>query len=303
MAKRSRTHIAAASATARTDAGGGGAPPPAGSTGADRPAAILAYVALAYGITWLAVAPLALDALGWLHLGLSPYWHGLAALGPIGAALLVTARTEGRSGVAALLSRLLRPPRQRHWLAVALLTPPALLLIGIIAARLTGAPWPDGAELARRAAAGGWWLDLTIASVLFGFGEEPGWRGFLQERLQRRFAPLLAALMVGAVWAAWHTPFFTYRFAFGGAGTVVGFFLSMLAGALWLAYLYNASGRSLLVVALWHTLWNVVSLVAAALGSTVVAVTSMLVFALAVGALVAGGPLRLGLEPASEART
>lgn len=299
MAKRSRTHIAAASATGR--AGGAGARAPDGSRGADRPGAILAYVALAYGITWLAVSPLALDALGWVHLGLSPYWHGLAALGPVGAALLVTARCEGRSGVTALMSRLLRPPRERRWLAVALLTPPALLLIAILAARLGGAPWPDGAELARRAGAGGWWLDLTIASVLFGFGEEPGWRGFLQERLQRRFAPLLAALMVGAVWAAWHAPFFTYRFAFGGAGTIVGFFMSMLAGALWLAYLYNASGRSLLVVALWHTLWNVVSLVAAALGSTVVAVTSMLVFALALGALVAGGPLRLGLEPASDA--
>jgi membrane protease YdiL (CAAX protease family) len=40
--------------------------------------------------------------------------------------------------------------------------------------------------------------------------EEPGWRGFALPRLESRFGPLRASLILGTVWAAWHLPLFLY---------------------------------------------------------------------------------------------
>ena len=38
------------------------------------------------------------------------------------------------------------------------------------------------------------------------FGEEYGWRGFLQPLLQRRFGPRKGVLLLGVVWGIWHLP-------------------------------------------------------------------------------------------------
>jgi membrane protease YdiL (CAAX protease family) len=89
--------------------------------------------------------------------------------------------------------------------------------------------------------------------------EEIGWRGFLQPWLQRRHSALTAAVAVSAVWALWHLPLFgitpTYR-AMPAVG-FVGFYLSLLVGALILAWLFIASRGSILVVAVFHAVFDI----------------------------------------------
>jgi membrane protease YdiL (CAAX protease family) len=73
-----------------------------------------------------------------------------------------------------------------------------------------GAP-PDAVPAARipQMLAAGTLAALTIAvpiNALFTFGEEFGWRGYLLPQLLRAMPATPAALLVGAIWGAWHAP-------------------------------------------------------------------------------------------------
>ena len=56
---------------------------------------------------------------------------------------------------------------------------------------------------------------VSLASTLLLWGEEFGWRGYLQVRLLSA-RPLLASVATGLIWGVWHYPFFFLR-AYGGA--------------------------------------------------------------------------------------
>src|SRR5688500_11040728 len=172
-----------------------------------------AYVGLAFALTWSAWLPLLARTQGWADGRPWAGLHLLGSLGPAAAAVVVIAAVHGRSGLADLGRRLTAwRGRGRAW-AFALGVPPLLLLVAASVAALVGGQSPpdlDWAAFGRSAACalvrvGGYWL----ATLLFcGFGEEIGWRGFLQPHLERRFPPVLAANLVAVVWAVWHLPLF-----------------------------------------------------------------------------------------------
>jgi membrane protease YdiL (CAAX protease family) len=45
-----------------------------------------------------------------------------------------------------------------------------------------------------------------ITMLIGGIGEEAGWRGLLQEELERRFGLFKGTLLVGLIWGYWHLP-------------------------------------------------------------------------------------------------
>lgn len=245
---------------------------------------LLLFFGLAYVITWLGVSPLVAADLGLI--GPAPAsLHALGALGPITAALLVA----GRTGMYRQLLRntfLQLPPLA--WLLVAVGSPVALLAVSALGIALWGTERLAWDHLAEQVAQPGWWGGLIVASMVYGFGEEPGWRGVALPRLQERLPAWLATLVLSVLWAGWHTPMFFYRFDFEGAGNIVGFFISMLAGAFWLTFLYNSTRGSVMAVALWHTLWNVANLIAATLATPLVAVLNALMMVLGFSVLLAG---------------
>ena len=53
-------------------------------------------------------------------------------------------------------------------------------------------------------ALGTFFVVLTVGGGL----EEPGWRGFALGRLQQRFSPVKATLLLGFVWGVWHLPLY-----------------------------------------------------------------------------------------------
>ncbi|MGO0884700.1 lysostaphin resistance A-like protein [Clostridioides difficile] len=47
--------------------------------------------------------------------------------------------------------------------------------------------------------------NFATQSILF-FGEEYGWRGFLQEKMQRKFGKRIGVVLLGFIWELWHIP-------------------------------------------------------------------------------------------------
>jgi hypothetical protein len=93
--------------------------------------------------------------------------------------------------------------------------------------------------------------------LLGGWLEEPGWSGYALPEMQKRHAnrqngALLAALQVGVFRAIWHLPLFIYGHI--PWFDVVVFSISF---QLIIAWLFNRSGGSVLVVMWFHLASNV----------------------------------------------
>ena len=105
-------------------------------------------------------------------------------------------------------------------------------------------------------------LDLPVT-----FGEEFGWRGYLQQKLMP-LGPRKAMLLVGAIWAAWHWPiiFLGYNYGFGYWGApVVGPLLwvwVLLPASIFYGWLTLRSG-SVWPAAIAHGVSNACSLLMA----------------------------------------
>ena len=112
-------------------------------------------------------------------------------------------------------------------------------------------------------------LRALPATALWGgpMGEEAGWRGFALPRLQRRFDPLLASVILGAAWGAWHLPLHLtgyYDAAFGGplVGLLMRAFTTVPLAVVF-TWTFNRSGGSVFAMVLLHTAVNITSGLAA----------------------------------------
>ena len=139
---------------------------------------------------------------------------------------------------------------------MALLTVPVgatLISLAIFGPRALDAPsggWPRG--LAEVAAV------LVLQLVLFQLPEEIGFTGFLQHHWQDRYSPLKLTAYVALLWAIWHIPDHLAEEGWGLEQLIsvpvifaIGFVSLFFARALFV-WLYNRTGSSVLLVAIFH---------------------------------------------------
>lgn len=206
--------------------------------------------------------------------------HLPGLLGPAVAALVVTFATKGRAGVRRLLARL-HPGRVPLWGWGVVVATGGLCLLPLLThgsgdpLSYSGAPtWGPAV--------------LLYVLVVNGIGEELGWRGYLVEELAARMRLTGVAVTVWAVWALWHLPLFLVvtNLRDLGWGGRLGWLLGLLCGSVVLTWLYLRGGRSVLLVAVWHLVFNLATAtdwtagVPAAVASTVVMVGGVVVLAL-----------------------
>ena len=96
---------------------------------------------------------------------------------------------------------------------------------------------------------------MTTALLGGPLFEEVGWRGFLQDELQRRRTVLVSTAVVAMVWAAWHLPLLVSEPT--GQRPPLPFLVWILAQAVVLAWVYNTSSGSVLLAILFHAAANV----------------------------------------------
>ena len=98
-----------------------------------------------------------------------------------------------------------------------------------------------------------WPLGVLMIAVVTGLAEEPGWRGFAQPTANRQYQPLIAALVVSLIWAAWHLP----NALFGPSLTETAtHFVATVVNGFVLAWVYNSTGGSVLLAMLLHGAQN-----------------------------------------------
>lgn len=92
-------------------------------------------------------------------------------------------------------------------------------------------------------------VELTFGAL----SEELGWRGYALDELQSRWSALRSSLVLGFIWAFWHTPAFLIpglsQYEMGGifSTAYVSFILSVALGSILITWVYNNTGRSILV--------------------------------------------------------
>jgi hypothetical protein len=209
------------------------------------------YWWLAFGITW-GIGGLGL-LIGDIRPGrpspLHPF-HYLAAFGPSIAGLVMTARAGGGAAVRRLLARVVPRRPSFAWYVIVLIGFPALNLIGMAVLA------PDGLGRVPR------WnqivalLPLTLSTDTGPLGEEFGWRGFALPRLLQRQPPLVAALLLGAIWWAWHLPTFFIPGLSQYQLSIPLFFVNVLALSVIMTWLYQRTRGDLLLMILIHVAAN-----------------------------------------------
>jgi len=187
--------------------------------------------------------------------------HFPGLLGPMLAAMAITAAIGGRGALRELFGRMFR--LGPHWPSKLLLAfSPLLLGIGAFAAiRLLGKPLPSADAFAHFPGLPEHWPLAAVVAVVVvvnGFGEEAGWRGFLTEDLLRTQGRFRTSLWVALLWSLWHLPLFWLNASMAAlVGPVLfGWLFALVCGAFVLAQVYIATGHSILCVALWHAGYN-----------------------------------------------
>lgn len=222
---------------------------------------VLSFVVLAYAGSWILWSP------WWLARFLShelpiPAVAGINQLGlfggPFAAALIVTGVSGGRAEIGRLLRRLGQWRVRPRWYLLAVVAIPAVIIAAHLLLTRTAATLSVSTAVA-----------LLITGIVYLLGgpvqEEPGWRGFALPRMQQRWHPLVAAVILGVIHCCWHAPLFLtseWDTARQDPGQYVGYLLLVVSLSVVMSWLVNRSRGSLLLAVLAHNALNWAMLVA-----------------------------------------
>ena len=220
------------------------------------------FFLLTFAYSWLIWIPSVLDGLG-LELpfdvaGYSMVVVIIGAFAPLLAALTLVARDGGREGIKSFFGRALDFHIKPVYLVLALVLP---LVIHLIAHYLALALGLDVAQTLFPS-------EISVSPVILaipyfflmlvigGGQEEFGWRGYAQEPLQEKIGVIPASLVIGVIWGFWHLPLWFMAGDLHSAYSFLAFVMMTTSISLMYTWLYNSSGKKLIVVMFFHAMSN-----------------------------------------------
>ena len=160
------------------------------------------------------------------------------------SAIVVVSIAEGLPGLVRLGRRVIRWRVNWIWYAAAIGLPLLVHAVSIGMNMAAGAAPPSLAQFST------WYtvflvFGLHMINPTAGpLGEEPGWRGFAQPRLQSKWSPLASAAILGSVVAGWHVPLaFISQFDLVLPDIATTFLVTV-----WYAWLFRTGGSVLLTL-------------------------------------------------------
>ena len=212
-------------------------------------------IGLSYLILWGPIALFQIPTISFVEKTMGPIWaiilFMLGGFVPTLSAIALTGIKEGKTGLKHLWHRVIQFRIGWRWyLAVVL-----IVIFGsacqILINNLLGGSFDFSLFLQQLPS----FLPLIIIGPL---SEELGWRGYAQTRLQTRWNPMVAGLVVGMVWAFWHLPLFMM------VGTsqhelnmpFMGFFFGLMAHSVLYAWLQNHTENSIWTAIFFHWIFT-----------------------------------------------
>ena len=274
---------------------------------------IASFLLLFYGLGWACFVPSLLGTEGFsilpADIPLDPF--RLLSIAFFAIIPFVVTRIVG-PGPGRSLSKQVRHVRVGpQWYLVALFGPPFALLIAAILVKGTAPIIAIANNVASIPTE--FVLGIVVLALLGNLWEETSWSGYVTNRLQARFGPLKASLIVAPLFGLYHLPLF---FIIAGLDSgpnhlplaqfplYLAFLLIVFSGPMriLLTWIYNSTGQSLPVVSLFHASINATGGVAI-LATYFAGVDGLLLYAALAGmalAVIAATRGRLGLPRADE---
>jgi membrane protease YdiL (CAAX protease family) len=211
---------------------------------------LLKFFCLTYVLSWASFL-----AAGFMSSGAAAGLRGplflVGTFAPAMVALALTSQAEGRAGVRRLLREVVHWRVGARWYLFAVGYMAGIKLAVALVYRLATHSWPRFGHEA--------WYVICAAILLstpVQAGEEIGWRGYALPRLAGRLGLAPASIVLGAVWACWHLPFFFVAEVDKSGQSFPVYFLQIIALSVAAAWLYWRTNRSLLLVMLMHSSVN-----------------------------------------------
>lgn len=166
-------------------------------------------------------------------------------------AIILTLFFMGRKGLKQFLGRFGRTKIRWYWWMALLFLPMSMNMVG-----RSLWEWYEYGQASFEFLPLKYWLGAFLPAILIaGLGEELGWRGFALPRLQKRFTPIVATLILAAVHMLWHLP--TYWLGQGMHNVPLVYVLAFLfPWTIIFNWLYNRSGGSLIFAVGFHAISN-----------------------------------------------
>jgi uncharacterized protein len=210
---------------------------------------IAPFLLITFGLAWgilglFILLPKSMVAMFGELTGQHPLFF-LAVYAPAIAAFIVITSHAGAGGLRRYLSRLLLWRCSLAWYVFLIIGIPLLFFSGsVLKGNLFAAPFPFASFQSL--------FGALAFTALKGPIEEFGWRGLALPLLQRKFSPIWAGLILGVIWGFWHLPAFLLSGTPQSAWSFTPFFIGSIALSVIVTALFNASGGSILLPALFH---------------------------------------------------
>jgi len=220
------------------------------------------FFLLTFAYSWLIWIPSVLDGIGidlpFNVTGYSTLVVIIGAFAPMLAAITLVARSAGWKGTKAFLGQALDFQFKPIYLLLALLLPLIIHLIAHYLAPAVGLVvaqtlFPDEIAVSPIILA----IPYFFLMLIIGGGQEEfGWRGYAQEPLQKKIGVIPASLVIGVLWGIWHLPLWFMAGDLHSAYSFLAFVMMTTSISVVYAWLYNSSGKKLIVVMFFHAMNN-----------------------------------------------